>query len=300
MYLYASVCIYIIGSICIWEACIGGSMRNSQQGRKLDTATRIAREAGTYLLEHFRKDDSLAGRRGTAKEITTRYDKGSDRIIVGAIEKQYPAHNILTEESGRRDKRSAYTWIVDSLDGSSNFANGNPFFAVSIALVKNAGLELGVVYAPFLDEMYVAEKGKGATLNGKRIHVSDTADIAKTYLLACEGGDKSNERLAGLMASLHPIVKDMRKLGSAALEGCYVGCGRAEAYVTFSIDSWDIAAAALIVREAGGRVTDFSGRKWPIRRSDAVMSNGKVHEEILKYLKKQSSHSRVVAAWQNF
>lgn len=246
----------------------------------------LAKKAAEYLLKNFRKDAYIAKQRGLAKEVVTRYDKESDAIIVAAIEKAYPKHSYLTEETGFVNKKSEYTWIVDSLDGTGNFAMGNPLFAVSIALKKGDAIVLAVVYAPFLAELYTAERGKGAFLNGKYIHVSDVSELSQAYIVACEGGAKNTNQLANLYGTLYPQVKDMRKLGSAAIEGCFVAAGRVEAYVTFTIPSYDVAACALIVQEAGGKTTDFAGKQWKCKQSDIIFSNGKVHDEILKAVKK--------------
>ena len=244
-------------------------------------AIRTAKKAGIYLLENFRKHKNLAEKRGLAKEITTKYDKVSDALIIKEINKRYPKHNILTEESGFIDKKSEYTWIVDSLDGTTNFSNSNPFFSVSIALMKNNELLLGVIYAPFLKELFVAEKGKGSFLNGKRIHATDTSDIKQSYFLSCEGGDKTNRRISKINAKIHGRSKDMRKLGAASLEGAWVACGRAEAYIVTEISEWDVASAVLLVKEARGKVTDFKGKEWKAKKSDLIFSNEKIHSKIL-------------------
>ncbi len=249
-------------------------------------AIATAKKASLYLIKNFKKDAKLLSKRGVAKEITIKYDKGSDKIIVNEIIKKYQNHNLLTEESGFIDKKSDFTWIIDSLDGSSNFAVGNPFFAVSIALMKGNELVLGVINAPILKEIFVAEKGKGAFLNGKRIHVSGTNELSNSYFVCCEGGDKTNARIAKINYIFHPLIKDLRKLGSAALEGAWVACGRAEVYITPNISPWDIAAAVLLVEEAGGKVTDFKGNEWQPKKSDIILSNGKIHDKVLSMIKK--------------
>jgi len=254
-------------------------------------AISVAKKAGVCLLRHFRKDPRLLLKRGTAKSITTRYDLECNAIIVKEISRRYPHHNILTEESGFRDRKSNYTWIIDPLDGSSNYANGNPFFSVSIALAKDGQLVVGVVFAPYLKELFVAEKGKGAYLNGKRLRVSPIAAFSKSYFLTCEGGERTNKRIAVVNKMFHGDVADLRKLGSAALESAYVAAGRVEAYISLQINSWDIAAGALLVEEAGGKVTDFAGKSWTAKaaamakKADLVFSNRKLHRKILKELK---------------
>jgi myo-inositol-1(or 4)-monophosphatase len=247
-------------------------------------AINLSNVAGRYLLEHFRKDSSLLFRRGFAKEVSTKYDKGSDKLIIRYVKDKFPSHNILTEESGFIDRGSEFTWIVDSLDGTSNFAIGNPFFAVSIALARNSELILGVINAPFLKEIYYAERGKGAFMNGKKIHVSKIRELGKSYVISCEGGDKT-KRIAKINAKIHPRAKDMRKLGSASLEGAAVACGRAEAYIVTKIYPWDIAAAVLLVKEAGGYVTNFKGEEWNNKVSDLILSNSKIHKELLRFVK---------------
>lgn len=248
-------------------------------------AVSVAKKAGNLLSHNFRKDKALTKKRGTAKEIHLLQDVKSDTLIIKEIQRKFPTHNILTEESGFIDKESEYTWVIDPLDGSTNFARGNPFFAVSIALMENKEVILGVVNAPFLKELYVAERGKGAYLNGKKLHVSQTGTLAKSYFVSCEGGDATNKKIAQINVTFHPLVKDMRKLGSAALESASVACARSEAYIVRQISPWDVAAGVLLVEEAVGKVTDFAGKPWKAKRTDLVFSNGKLHEKILRKLK---------------
>jgi myo-inositol-1(or 4)-monophosphatase len=249
-----------------------------------DFMVEITRKAAKYLLDNFKKDPKLMLMRGVSKEIVTKHDRENDKFIIKEISENYPDHNILTEESGFIDNNSNFTWIVDSLDGSGNFAVGNPFFSISIALMRENELILSVINAPYLDEVFVSEKEKGAFLNDKQIHVSDYGDFDKSYILSCEGGEKTNKRIAKINSILHPKVNDLRKLGSAALEGAWVACGRAEGYITTSIYSWDVASAVLLVQEAGGKVTDFEGQIYKPRQSDTIFSNGRIHEQIIKLI----------------
>ncbi|MBN2099772.1 MAG: hypothetical protein JW753_09265, partial [Dehalococcoidia bacterium] len=149
----------------------------------------LARTAGSFLLEHFREDAELLAMRTSAKEAATKYDRMSDELIIGGIRKVFPGHSILTEESGLLRADPEWMWIVDSLDGTGDFANWNPLFSVCLALMHKGALVLGAVYAPAIDEFYVAEKGGGAYLNGKRIRVSGTAELQQSYLFYCEGGE---------------------------------------------------------------------------------------------------------------
>ncbi|MFW6449835.1 MAG: inositol monophosphatase family protein [Nanoarchaeota archaeon] len=248
-------------------------------------AIKTAQKAGAYLFENFKKDKILFNERAMSKEIVTKYDKESDRIIINEISKAFPGHNLLTEESGSIDNGSEYTWIVDSLDGTGNFAAGNPFFSVSIALQHKEDIILGVIYAPFLQELYLAETGKGAFLNDKQIRVSEIDEFNKAYIVTCEGGSKTNQRLADIYGVVYPKVKDMRKLGSAAIEGGFVATGRADAYITLDIDPWDVAATVLIAKESGGKATDFKGNPWKPEKTDLLITNKTLHSKLLSMLK---------------
>ena len=248
-------------------------------------AVELATQAGKALAAHFRKDRELLGLRKTVKEIITKHDKESDKVIVKAISEKYPAYNVWTEESGVINRGSEYTWIVDPLDGTVNFTSGNPLYCVTLALLKKNEPILGVTYAPIIDELYVAERGKGAFLNRERISVSTAEKLEECYVYFCEGGDKNRLRTGEINGAIYPKVRDLRKLGSAGLEAAWVACGRGDAYVTTKIEPWDVAAGVLLVREAGGKVTDFRGGAWKTERSDLVFSNERVHESILEFVR---------------
>jgi myo-inositol-1(or 4)-monophosphatase len=244
----------------------------------------LARQAGDALMKHFRQDWALLKERGTAKDVATKYDKEMDSLIVEEIKRHYPGHSLLTEESGFLEGDPDWLWIVDSLDGTGNFANFNPLFSVCIALMHQDELLLGAVYAPAIDEFYFAERDKGAYLNGTRIQVSDVSDLGQSYILYCEGGDRNKVRTGELLHEVYPHVTDIRKLGSAGLETAWVAAGKREAYYTTRIEPWDVAAGVLLVQEAGGRVSDFQGNPWEPQTSDLLFSNGKVHDNILGLL----------------
>ncbi|MFP4423838.1 MAG: inositol monophosphatase family protein [Candidatus Woesearchaeota archaeon] len=246
----------------------------------LKIATQIARKGGDYLLTNFRRDPDLLSKRGLSKEVSTKYDKECDRILIDEITRRYPDHNLLTEESGKIERKGQYTWIIDSLDGTGNFAAGNPFFSVSIGIMKGDELIAGVVYAPYLEELYAAQKGNGCTLNGKQVKVSEVSSLDQAYIVACEGGSKDNNSMTELFRNIYPKVKDMRKIGSAAIECGLVASGRADGYTTLSIHPWDVAAGVLLVKEAGGQVTDFKGKPWQPAQTDLVCSNKRIHEEL--------------------
>ena len=240
----------------------------------------LARQAGDTLMKHFRRDRALLKERGTAKEVATKYDKEVDNLVIAEIKRHYPHHSLLTEESGSLQAEPDWLWIVDSLDGTGNFANFNPLFSVCIALMHKRELLLGAVYAPAIDEFYFAEKGEGAYLDGMKIQVSDVSDLGQSYILYCEGGDKNKVRTGELLRKVYPHVTDIRKLGSAGLETAWVAAGKREAYFTTRIEPWDVAAGVLLVQEAGGRVSDFQGNPWQPQTSDLLFSNEKLHERI--------------------
>lgn len=244
----------------------------------------LARKAGDTLMKHFRQDWALLEERSTAKDAATKYDREVDRLIVAEIKRHYPRHSLLTEESGSLQGDPDWLWIVDSLDGTGNFANFNPLFAVCIALMHQNELLLGAIYAPAIDEFYFVEKGQGAYLNGVKIRVSDVSDVSQSYVLYCEGGDKDRRRTGELLHNVYPHVTDIRKLGSAGLETAWVAAGKREAYFTTEIEPWDVAPGVLLVQEAGGKVSDFQGNSWQPRTGDLLFSNNKLHEKILRLL----------------
>jgi myo-inositol-1(or 4)-monophosphatase len=247
----------------------------------------LARKAGDTLMNHFRQDWALLKERSIAKEAATKYDKEVDKLIIEGIKRHFPHHSILTEESGFLPGDPDWLWIVDSLDGTGDFANFNPFFSVCIALIHQSELLLGVVYAPAIDEFYFAEKNKGAYLNGVRIQVSDVSELSQGYVFYCEGGDRNRERTGQLLQKVYPRVTDIRKLGSAGLETAWVAAGKGEAYFTTRIEPWDVGPGVLLVQEAGGKVSDFQGNPWQPQTSDLLFSNNKLHEKILGLLSSQ-------------
>ena len=257
-----------------------------------DSAVRAAILAGKALSRNFRKYQTLVdgteilsvGNRTLSKEIVSSNLHEADRLIIGALREQCPTHNILTEEAGLIDSGSPYTWIIDPLDGSGNFLNHNPFFAISICLAYNNEPITSVIFAPFLEEMVVARKNQGCTLNGRPVKVSSTCELSKTNIVGCPGGEKNNVRFAEMEYALHHQIKDFRKIGSAAIECYMVATGRVDGFTTLNISPWNVAAGVLAVQESGGKVTDFEGKPWALEKSDLLVSNGLIHDDVLKEL----------------
>ncbi|KKR21202.1 MAG: Inositol-1-monophosphatase [Parcubacteria group bacterium GW2011_GWE2_39_37] len=248
------------------------------------TATRAAKRAGEQLLKEFFKFDRSKIELKSKFEILTKCDLISERIILNEIKKAFPTHAILSEESGSNSIKSEYLWIIDPIDGSTNFSFHNPLWSISIGLAKDNQLICGLVYVPILKELYWAEKNKGAFCNGKKIKVSNLTDGNAVHTF-CHGGTKGDIKTALAYYKKQKLDKlDCRQLGSAAIELARI---------------WDIAAGVLLVREAGGQVTDFSGKPWQLEFSDTIFKNNEtssrkdilasnclVHDEILKVIKK--------------
>jgi myo-inositol-1(or 4)-monophosphatase len=234
------------------------------------------------IYEHFdRKTIKLKSHH----EILTRADLLSEAIIIRNIRKNFPVHSILSEEKGMSKESSDYLWILDPVDGTTNFSMHNPLWAVSLALAYKQKIVLGIVHAPILNETFVAEKGKGAKLNGKKITVSQVKD-GKVLNTFCHGSTDEDIKKAVRYYSKQKISKlDCRQLGSASIELAYVASSRIESIVIPGAHAWDVAAGVLLVREAGGQVTDFKGKQWDLKSKDIAASNGLVHNDILKVLK---------------
>jgi myo-inositol-1(or 4)-monophosphatase len=249
-------------------------------------AISAAKQAGKALsAEYFRfnrADVQLKSR----FEILTRADLLSEEIILKEIRKNFPYHHIFSEETGDNKAVSDYFWIIDPLDGTTNFFMHDPLWAISIAVAYRGELVLGIVYAPVLGEFYLAQKGEGASLNGRPIKVSAIAKD-KVVNLFCHGHNEAAIKKAVkyyAYQKLHGF--DCRQLGSAALELAYVAGGRVESIFIPGADLYDVAAGVLLVKEAGGKVTDLANKEWKIESKDMIASNGKVHGDILGVFKK--------------
>lgn len=247
----------------------------------------MAEQAGTELLKRFRIEGS--GIRGSDKGIKTVYDTLSDTLIKRSIEREFPTHSYLTEETGWvRKEDSDSVWIVDPLDGTSNYVNHNPFFAVSIAFWHKGMPLVSVIEAPMLQERFVAVAGKGGyredLLRRKRypLRVSSVGRLADSYWVFCQGGEKTKDRTMRIFDTVYPAAREFRKIGSAAVELAMVASGRADGYVTTNISFWDIAAGMLLVKEAGGQLARFDGTAYRFpeffegETFDLVATNGKV------------------------
>jgi len=242
-------------------------------------------EAGDFLLNNFKNEEKKKKKRTSSKKAALKYDEQSDEMIKEAIENKFPKHKILTEESGLKNNASDKLWIVDSLDGTGNFANHNPLFSVCISFVEGQQLKRGAIYAPALNELYYAEKGKGAYLNGEEISVSSINNLSKSYVVYCEGNQEDRQKSGAVVSKIYPKVTDQRKIGSAGIETAWTASGKVDGYWTMQIDPWDVAAGVLLIKEAGGKVTTFEGKQWTPDQHDLICSNGEIHSELQKLVK---------------
>ncbi|HET7873442.1 MAG TPA: inositol monophosphatase family protein [Terriglobales bacterium] len=240
----------------------------------------LAREAGALLMSFFGK---VAVEYKGEADLVTAADRASEKLIVERIRRQWPGHDLLGEEGSRTSTGSDYQWYIDPLDGTTNFAHGYPVFCVSLALEYKQERIAGVVYDPTRDEIFAAAKGSGARLNDRPIHVSETPRLAEALIAT---GFPSHKRHKNPNIHFYHQLTlrshGVRRAGSAALDLCYVACGRYDAFWEFNLNPWDTAAGVLLVEEAGGTVSDFSGGPFAIASRQVLASNTLLHSELLR------------------
>ena len=247
-------------------------------------AVETAQQAGALLLDEFRaaahgRPPQVEYKSGA--DLVTAADRLSEQFIVERLRTLFPSHSIVAEEGGGQEARSEYCWYVDPLDGTTNFAHGYPFFSVSIALVDDDDLLVAVVHDPVRGETFEAARGEGAWLNQKRIQVSKTERLAESLLATGFPSSKRHENPNILYYHRFTLISHgVRRDGSAALDLCYVACGRFDGFWELNLQPWDVAAGTLIVREAGGVVTDFNSIPYRLGGQEIAASNGRVHPEL--------------------
>jgi len=254
----------------------------------LEVAIEAARRAGRILLDNFERPQEI--RFKGPRDIVAEADLLAQAAILEVIRAHYPDHDILAEESAGCSPSAAaegrtYTWLVDPLDGTTNYCRHYPSFSISIALSYRGEVILGVVYDPLRDQMFTAQRGQGAYLNDRRLRVSPVGVLAYT-LVGFDWARRPKDRLevARLTSRMAPEIGTMRTSGSAALGLCYVAAGWIDAYLHLSLKPWDAAAGSLIVQEAGGKVTDLAGHPWHLDSPRCLASNGLIHEEMLSII----------------
>lgn len=245
---------------------------------------KLAKQAGIEILKHFNHDRIIRIKKKS--QIVTQADLIAEKIIITGLKKKFPNFGILSEEAGLNQKKSDYLWVVDPLDGTTNYSIGSPLFAVEISLFYKNQPILAVAYAPALKELYVASKNQGAFLNGKKMKVSKTKELEKSFLTFCHGSHKTDiKRALKVYQRIKLISLDSRQLGAAAIELAFVACGRTDCIIIPGAHPWDVGAGVLIVKEAGGKVTDFQNQDWNLKSKDLVGSNGLIHNQLIKVLK---------------
>jgi myo-inositol-1(or 4)-monophosphatase len=247
-----------------------------------------ADEAAKILIENF-DTDLVIGRKRDYNDLVTEIDKKSEARIIEIIHKHFPGCNVLGEEGGDLNKKSEYLWIVDPIDGTINYTHSLPIFCVSIALEVGGEVLLGVVYSPMTQEKFWAEKGKGAYLNDKKISVSEIEYLKDSLLVTGfpYGAKDNSDHCIDHFVNFVKLGLPIRRLGSAAMDICYLAAGRFDAFWEVNLNAWDVAAGCLILLEAGGKLSDFKGNDYSIYGKQILGSNGRtVHREMIEVLEK--------------
>jgi myo-inositol-1(or 4)-monophosphatase len=252
----------------------------------LDIAERAAREAGRFLAERFR--GSLKIEKKGQVDLVTDVDRQSEKLLREIILSHYPDHGFKAEEGTESGRDSEFLWLVDPLDATTNYAHGFPVYCVSIALLKKGKIIAGCIYNPNLDECFTAEPGSGAFLNRKRIAVSKTRNLDDSLLATGFPYDirESEDNNLKEFAAFATSARAVRRAGSAALDAAYVACGRFDGFWEFKLAPWDIAAGILLIKEAGGKVSSWSGEECDLFKGEILASNGLIHSQMLDVLKK--------------
>lgn len=257
----------------------------------LEIAIQAAREAGYYLRESVGKVRSIEVKQGEERNLVSEIDKTSEATIIRMLRSHFPTHAFLAEEGGGAGSTAEYRWVIDPLDGTTNFLHGVPIFCVTIGLEYRGEIVAGVVYDPNREELFTAEKGSGAFLNGNRLRVTSTDNLLHALVVTgfpyniAENPHRAVERFNGFLMA----ARGVRRLGSAALDLSYVAAGRFDGFWEVFLHPWDMAAGVLLVTEAGGRTSDFEGEPTTIYRHNILASNGRVHDAMLEVLKRAGS-----------
>jgi myo-inositol-1(or 4)-monophosphatase len=254
----------------------------------LDLAIKAAKEAGKIHLKYFQTDIAIK-KKSSSFDLLTIADIEAEKAVVSLIKDNFGDHNILAEEAKYERSDCEFTWIIDPLDGTNNFASRLPIFCVSIALARENELLLGVIYDPTRDELFWAQKGKGAFLNGKPIQVTKLTTLEQALLITgfyYDRGKEMKRTLDDIEKFFSNHILGLRRLGAAALDLCYIASGRASGFWEFILSPWDFAAGKLLIEEAGGKVTNKEGQDFDIYQpSFVVASNSKIHSSMLAILK---------------
>lgn len=264
------------------------NIKDEERFDLLNFAIQTARDAGAILADRLGRALQVSNKGDI--DLVTEADLASEKLIIERIKSHYPRHAILAEESGDTDGvdrsgKSEWKWIIDPLDGTTNYAHGYPCFCVSIALESAGVIEVAVIYDPTRDELFAAERGQGATLNGRRIRVSTVDDLNSAML--CTGfpyNVRERPNFARDFSNFTMAAQAVRRDGSAAIDLAYIACGRFDGFWEDGLKAWDIAAGVLLIEEAGGRVSNFNGGALDIYTPKVLASNGLVHDAMMQVL----------------
>jgi myo-inositol-1(or 4)-monophosphatase len=266
-----------------------GNNQNYEERNVLNFAIQTARDAGRILADRMGRALQVSNKGDI--DLVTEADLASEKLIIERIKSHYPRHAILAEESGTTEGitfvsgQTEWRWIIDPLDGTTNYAHGYPCFCVSIALERAGSIEIGVIYDPTRDELFAAERGQGATLNDRTIRVSEVEDLNAAML--CTGfpyNVRERPNFARDFAKFTMAAQAVRRDGSAAIDLAYLACGRFDGFWEDGLNAWDIAAGLLLIEEAGGRVSDFNGAPLNIFTPKVLASNGLIHDKMMQVL----------------
>jgi myo-inositol-1(or 4)-monophosphatase len=248
----------------------------------VDFAKNLARQAGRLLAEKVTSKNQIYYK--GAIDLVTEADKMSEELILAEISRQYPDHGILSEESAVKNEQATLRWIIDPLDGTTNYAHGFPFFCVSIALEKEGSVELGVIYDPTREDLFFAERSGGAYLNGKKLHVSSVSDLSRSLLATGFPYDirVSKDNNLNYFHSMATKAQAIRRAGAAALDLAYLAAGRFDGFWELRLKPWDTAAGCLMVTEAGGVISDLAGGKWHLQSPSLLASNALIQEQMME------------------
>lgn len=250
----------------------------------LEFAVNLAREAGRLLIRELPKERHIDFKGEV--NLVTDVDRMSEELVIRTIQQSFPEHGILSEESATYESKSEFRWIIDPLDGTTNYAHGYPMFCVSIALEVAGSIQYGVIYNPNSDEMFTAGKHKGAFLNGKRLTVSNTKELSRSLLATGFPYDirESDDNNINYFSAMAMKAQALRRAGSAALDLAYLAAGRFDGFWELKLMPWDTAAGWLMIDEAGGMVTDLYGEPFHLASPHILASNGQIHQQIREVL----------------
>lgn len=247
----------------------------------LNVAVQAVRQSSRAILRYLDQLDRVRVTEKAPNDFVTQVDELSQEIIIETIQKSYPQHAIIAEETNALQTReSEYTWVIDPIDGTTNFIRGLPHFCISIGIMKKDQVEFGVIYDPVRQELFTATRGQGAFVNSRRMRVSNTKKLSES-VLATGFPNQINESTQKMLGAFLTGCMDMRATGSAALDLAYVAAGRLDGYWESGLQIWDIAAGALMVQESGGKITDFRGENQYLQNGNVLATNFKLHAEML-------------------